>query len=194
MDGPAKPEPGASATPRSSSTARGRECAVERAASIGTTYRRQARSPARRRPALRRRERVREPPPLSDEAPRLRAVRRNAPGKIRTCDLCLRRAALYPLSYGRGEGKSSCATDASPERAATRVAGHLAPDVAEREHGIAVASRRSSPGRPPSPRASARRRTRAARPRRARARAASGSRARGSAGARSAPGPGSSPS
>ena len=26
----------------------------------------------------------------------------NAPGKIRTCDLCLRRAALYPLSYGRG--------------------------------------------------------------------------------------------
>jgi hypothetical protein len=28
----------------------------------------------------------------------------SAPGKIRTCDLCLRRAALYPLSYGRGEG------------------------------------------------------------------------------------------
>ena len=26
----------------------------------------------------------------------------SAPGKIRTCDLCLRRAALYPLSYGRG--------------------------------------------------------------------------------------------
>jgi hypothetical protein len=26
----------------------------------------------------------------------------NAPGMIRTCDLCLRRAALYPLSYGRG--------------------------------------------------------------------------------------------
>jgi hypothetical protein len=26
-----------------------------------------------------------------------------APGKIRTCDLCLRRAALYPLSYGRPE-------------------------------------------------------------------------------------------
>jgi hypothetical protein len=25
----------------------------------------------------------------------------NAPGMIRTCDLCLRRAALYPLSYGR---------------------------------------------------------------------------------------------
>src|SRR5262249_25680096 len=24
-----------------------------------------------------------------------------APGMIRTCDLCLRRAALYPLSYGR---------------------------------------------------------------------------------------------
>ena len=27
--------------------------------------------------------------------------RTNAPGKNRTCDLCLRRAALYPLSYGR---------------------------------------------------------------------------------------------
>ena len=25
----------------------------------------------------------------------------NAPGTIRTCGLCLRRAALYPLSYGR---------------------------------------------------------------------------------------------
>ena len=27
---------------------------------------------------------------------------RSAPGKIRTCDLSLRRRALYPLSYGRG--------------------------------------------------------------------------------------------
>lgn len=26
---------------------------------------------------------------------------------IRTCDLCLRRAALYPLSYGRPGDKSS---------------------------------------------------------------------------------------
>src|ERR1700709_957970 len=26
---------------------------------------------------------------------------RSAPGKIRTCDLSLRRRALYPLSYGR---------------------------------------------------------------------------------------------
>ena len=41
-------------------------------------------------------------PELVDQDPR------NAPGKIRTCDLCLRRAALYPLSYGRGDGKSSC--------------------------------------------------------------------------------------
>ena len=40
--------------------------------------------------------------PGSPTAPSLRAAR-NAPGKIRTCDLCLRRAALYPLSYGRGE-------------------------------------------------------------------------------------------
>ena len=28
---------------------------------------------------------------------------RSAPGMIRTCDLSLRRAALYPLSYGRAE-------------------------------------------------------------------------------------------
>ena len=28
----------------------------------------------------------------------------HAPGTIRTCDLCLRRAALYPLSYGRVPG------------------------------------------------------------------------------------------
>src|SRR2546423_5677440 len=28
----------------------------------------------------------------------------HAPGRIRTCDLALRRRALYPLSYGRGEG------------------------------------------------------------------------------------------
>lgn len=32
----------------------------------------------------------------------------HAPGTIRTCDLCLRRAALYPLSYGR-EGSDSVA-------------------------------------------------------------------------------------
>jgi hypothetical protein len=31
---------------------------------------------------------------------------RSAPGMIRTCDLCLRRAALYPLSYGRSEAAS----------------------------------------------------------------------------------------
>ena len=29
--------------------------------------------------------------------------RRDAPGRIRTCDLALRRRALYPLSYGRGD-------------------------------------------------------------------------------------------
>ena len=38
----------------------------------------------------------------------------HAPGKIRTCGLCLRRAALYPLSYGRGDGKSSCLTERVP--------------------------------------------------------------------------------
>ena len=38
----------------------------------------------------------------------------HAPGTIRTCDLCLRRAALYPLSYGRGEGECSCVADREP--------------------------------------------------------------------------------
>jgi hypothetical protein len=33
----------------------------------------------------------------------LGAPARNTPGRIRTFDLCLRRAALYPLSYGRPE-------------------------------------------------------------------------------------------
>ena len=36
-------------------------------------------------------------------ASRRRRARADAPGMIRTCDLCLRRAALYPLSYGRGD-------------------------------------------------------------------------------------------
>ena len=45
---------------------------------------------------------------MARSPPRERGRRRftgrtcDAPGKIRTCDLCLRRAALYPLSYGRG--------------------------------------------------------------------------------------------
>ncbi|MEA2200699.1 MAG: hypothetical protein QOI89_1295 [Solirubrobacteraceae bacterium] len=34
----------------------------------------------------------------------------SAPGKIRTCDLSLRRRALYPLSYGRRRRRD----DASP--------------------------------------------------------------------------------
>ena len=40
---------------------------------------------------------------VNDESPELPGLSRHAPGMIRTCDLCLRRAALYPLSYGRGE-------------------------------------------------------------------------------------------
>src|SRR5437773_3864094 len=35
----------------------------------------------------------------------LQAQTRSAPGRIRTFGLCLRRAALYPLSYGRGPGR-----------------------------------------------------------------------------------------
>jgi hypothetical protein len=33
-----------------------------------------------------------------------RRLRDDAPGRNRTCDLALRRRALYPLSYGRSEG------------------------------------------------------------------------------------------
>ena len=47
-------------------------------------------------------------PPAADPWPASLQAWRNAPGTIRTCDLCLRRAALYPLSYGRGdEGQCS---------------------------------------------------------------------------------------
>src|SRR3954470_12738333 len=35
----------------------------------------------------------------------LAAAVRNAPGRNRTCDLALRRRALYPLSYWRGEAQ-----------------------------------------------------------------------------------------
>ena len=48
---------------------------------------------------------------------------------IRTCDLCLRRAALYPLSYGRGDGKSSCVTAVSETELG--VARNLDPHVTE---------------------------------------------------------------
>src|SRR5690348_16897440 len=38
---------------------------------------------------------------------RPQAAWRHAPGMIRTCDLSLRRAALYPLSYGRSGAQCS---------------------------------------------------------------------------------------
>src|SRR6266511_3753544 len=38
-----------------------------------------------------------------------RPERENAPGRNRTCDLALRRRALYPLSYGRSRGQCTCA-------------------------------------------------------------------------------------
>src|SRR6266536_2855262 len=43
----------------------------------------------------------------TDESPGFPGLSRGAPGMIRTCDLCLRRAALYPLSYGRAGAKCS---------------------------------------------------------------------------------------
>ena len=48
--------------------------------------------------------------PNSSQNARIRlsitGVTLDAPGRIRTCDFCLRRAALYPLSYGRRLGAS----------------------------------------------------------------------------------------
>ena len=43
-------------------------------------------------------------------------ARESAPGKIRTCDLCLRRAALYPLSYGRQRRPSVAAVRSARRR------------------------------------------------------------------------------
>ena len=58
----------------------------------------------------------------------------DAPGKIRTCDLCLRRAALYPLSYGR-RGRGQCSRAGRPVDLELGVVRHLDPDVGEREAG-----------------------------------------------------------
>ncbi len=67
------------------------------------THRREGRGPGHERdPGRRRRCRTRVRPRGGSgrrDSPARRA--RSAPGMIRTCDLCLRRAALYPLSYGR---------------------------------------------------------------------------------------------
>jgi hypothetical protein len=40
--------------------------------------------------------------------PSERELPSHAPGMIRTCDLSLRRAALYPLSYGRALKTNQC--------------------------------------------------------------------------------------
>jgi TrwC relaxase len=46
-------------------------------------------------------EGVEEDSSEDDETPADAGVPESAPGRIRTCDLSLRRRALYPLSYGR---------------------------------------------------------------------------------------------
>src|SRR5207302_5572682 len=46
----------------------------------------------------------------------------DAPGRIRTCDLALRRRALYPLSYRRGA--HSLTDETGPEEHAARVTLH----------------------------------------------------------------------
>src|SRR5207247_10990435 len=50
---------------------------------------------------------------------------RHAPGKIRTCDLCLRRAALYPLSYGRfGASVAAGGVESPPPQPTCAAAAH----------------------------------------------------------------------
>ncbi len=51
----------------------------------------------------------------------LGAYPRDAPGRNRTCDLALRRRALYPLSYGRGDS-GECTGHSRP---AVLDSGHL---------------------------------------------------------------------
>jgi hypothetical protein len=46
------------------------------------------------------------PDPRSHAVP-LSLAAEDAPGRNRTCDLALRRRALYPLSYGRSRPQSS---------------------------------------------------------------------------------------
>ena len=85
----------------------------------------------------------------------------SAPGRIRTCDLALRRRALYPLSYGRG--RPQCSRAPLPAAAVARGADSC--------RARAGAARRRPPQLRPAPNApagTARRRGRARRPRRAR--------------------------
>ena len=130
---------------------------------------------------------------ITRRAERLARASRDAPGKIRTCDLCLRRAALYPLSYGRGEGKSSCLTARSSRRR-IGVPRNLDPHVGERDDAVAVRRRARHAADDLALEGQLGVVLRAARHRRSRARGACGSPDRGSAAARSAPDPGSSPS
>src|SRR5215208_592589 len=67
-------------------------------------------------------------------------LRDDAPGKIRTCDLCLRRAALYPLSYGR-LGASSVA---APPRSARRRVGRSPTSERSRATGARLRSDEAS--------------------------------------------------
>src|SRR5215204_6441541 len=48
---------------------------------------------------------------------RSRTGGRNAPGRNRTCDLALRRRALYPLSYWRGDAQSTAGNERGRLRA-----------------------------------------------------------------------------
>jgi hypothetical protein len=65
--------------------------------------------------------------------------KRSAPGMIRTCDLCLRRAALYPLSYGRGGSSVAAGLEFRAMRVTFRKTGLRRYGVwVERERGPAL--------------------------------------------------------
>ena len=61
----------------------------------------------------------------------MRTRGRGAPGRNRTCDLALRRRALYPLSYGRGENRSVASAPA--EVSAAELGGK---DLGDRVTGL----------------------------------------------------------
>src|SRR6266487_2158214 len=82
--------------------------------------------------------------PFDDEAGRVCSRRLDAggvsaPGMIRTCDLCLRRAALYPLSYGRAEAQ--CSRAVAPRTLSSASSGTSLRTYASATPGTALVTR-----------------------------------------------------
>ena len=64
-----------------------------------------------------------------------------APGRIRTCDLSLRRRALYPLSYGRWEQRSLARKKTGRLARARRRIARTVRYARQRKQGVAHALR-----------------------------------------------------